>query len=273
MMRPQAARMPPPCRDRPSTTCDTWARPHLVTRPTVATYFLSDLHLPPEVSPLRQHFLSFVEGRAGGSEAIYILGDLFEYWIGDDVGMQVYATEVAALTALTARGVPVYFQHGNRDFLVGRDFSALTGVALLDDPAVIDLYGVPTLVSHGDLLCTDDVNYQRWRRFSRFKPAQWVFHRLPVSRRERIAGGLRSGSDAAKANKAENIMDVNAKAVVAAFAQHRVRRMIHGHTHRPDDHQVTLPSGAAERIVLADWNEKRREVLEVDAAGMRRIEV
>jgi UDP-2,3-diacylglucosamine hydrolase len=239
----------------------------LTTASIVATYFLSDLHLPPEVSPLRQHFLSFVEGRAGGAEAVYVLGDLFEYWIGDDVGMQVYAPEVAALTALTARGVPVWFQHGNRDFLVGREFSALTGVALLDDPAVVDLYGTRTLVSHGDRLCTDDVAYQRWRRFSRFKPAQWVFHRLPVARRERIAGGLRSSSDTAKANKPENIMDVNADAVAGAFAHHRVARMIHGHTHRPAEHRV----GDTERIVLADWQPGKYEVLEVDAAGLRRV--
>jgi UDP-2,3-diacylglucosamine hydrolase len=230
------------------------------------TYFLSDLHLPPEVSPLRQHFLSFVEGRARGADAVYMLGDLFEYWIGDDVGMQVYAPEVAALAALTARGVPVYFQHGNRDFLVGRDFSALAGVAILDDPTVVDLYGVRTLVSHGDMFCTDDVAYQRWRRFARFRPAQWIFHRLPVSRRERIAGGLRSGSDAAKANKPENIMDVNARAVASAFAHYRVPRMIHGHTHRPDVHRV----GETERIVLADWRTDRCEVLEVDGAGVRR---
>jgi UDP-2,3-diacylglucosamine hydrolase len=235
----------------------------------VATYFLSDLHLPPEVSPLRQHFLSFVEGRARGAEGVYVLGDLFEYWIGDDVGMQVYAPEIAALAALTASGVPVYFQHGNRDFLVGRDFSALTGVAILDDPTVVDLYGTRTLVAHGDMFCTDDVAYQRWRRFSRLKPAQWIFHRLPVSRRERIAGGLRSGSDRSKANKPENIMDVNAGAVASTFAHYRVPRMIHGHTHRPMEHRV----GDAERIVLADWRPERCEVLEVDASGFRRIAV
>lgn len=222
---------------------------------------------------MRQHFLSFLEGRARAAESVYILGDLFEYWIGDDVGMQVYAPEVAALAALCARGVPVWFQHGNRDFLVGRDFAALTGVAPLQDPVVVDLYGTRTLVSHGDVFCTDDVAYQRWRRFSRNRPAQWMFGRLSRERRERIAGGLRSGSDAAKANKPENIMDVNAGAIARAFAHHRVRRMIHGHTHRPGEHRVALAQGEGERIVLADWHDDRSEVLEVDAGGWRRIAV
>lgn len=237
------------------------------TRPTL---FVSDLHLPPEASPLRGRFLRFLEGPARDAAAIYILGDLFESWIGDDVGLLQYAPEVAALSALTARGIAVYFQHGNRDFIVGRDFFDLTGVAALPDPHRVDLHGMPTLVSHGDVYCTDDRAYQRWRRFSRIRFAQRVFLMLPRTRRERIAGGLRSGSDRAKQNKAENIMDVNVRAIRSGMAQAGVRRLIHGHTHRPGTYEVDLPIGPAERVVLPDWRDDSCDYLRIDANGITR---
>lgn len=238
---------------------------------TRATLFLSDLHLPPDASPLRERFLRFLGGPAREAAAVYILGDLFESWIGDDAGLQVYAAEVGALAALTAGGVAVYFQHGNRDFMVGADFFALTGVRALPDPHRIELQGRATLISHGDLLCTDDVGYQRWRRFSRRRWAQWVFLHLPRARREKIAGGLRSGSDTAKRNKAENIMDVNTRAVRSLMAQHGVTQMIHGHTHRPGSYPVDLPLGAAQRVVLPDWHGEVCEYLRFDASGVGRI--
>lgn len=237
------------------------------TRPTL---FVSDLHLPPEPSPLRDRFLRFLEGPAKDAAAVYILGDLFESWIGDDVGTQQYAPEVAALSALTALGVAVYFQHGNRDFIVGRDFFDLTGVIVMPDPQRIDLHGTPTLISHGDVWCTDDRAYQRWRRFSRNRFAQRVFLRLPRARRERIAGGLRSGSDRAKQNKAENIMDVNVRAVRSAMAQAGVQRVLHGHTHRPGTYPVDLPIGSATRVVLPDWRDDSCDYLRVDASGITR---
>lgn len=235
------------------------------------TLFLSDLHLPPEPSPLRERFLRFLNGPAREAAAVYLLGDLFESWIGDDVGLQLYAPEVAALAALTARGVAVYFQHGNRDFMVGADFFALTGITPLRDPQLVSLHGHNTLVSHGDVFCTDDRGYQRWRRFSRVRLFQWIFMRLSRARREKIAGGLRSGSDRAKANKAENIMDVNPRAVRSAMAQHGVTRLIHGHTHRPGTYAVDLPIGPAERVVLPDWREDSFDCLRVDAQGLRRV--
>lgn len=233
----------------------------------MTTIFLSDLHLPPEPSALRETFLGFLSGPATRAEAVYILGDLFEYWIGDDVGLQVYAKEVAALATLSGRGIPLYFMHGNRDFMVGRKFAKQTGAKLLHDPTTLDLCGVRTLISHGDIFCTDDLGYQRWRRFSRNPIPRWVFERLPVSRRERIAGGLRSSSR----NKAESIMDVNETTIRAAFKQHRVQRIIHGHTHRPAEHRYDLSQGFCERIVLADWRPQQREILEVSDAGLRRI--
>ncbi len=235
------------------------------------TLFISDLHLPDEPSPLREGFLRFLDGPARSAKAVYILGDLFEYWIGDDVGMQAYAAEIASLKALTASGVAVYFMHGNRDFLVGKRFATATGVQLLHDPLTVDLHGHRTLLSHGDLWCTDDVGYQRWRRFSRNCIAQWIFSMLPLARRQAIAGGVRGKSASAKRNKAESIMDVNADAVVQAFQHYRIDRIIHGHTHRPATHALSLAAGNAERIVLADWREGQMEYLAVDETGAYRV--
>ena len=233
--------------------------------------FISDLHLAPDTPAATQALLRFLRDTAPGADALYVLGDLFEYWIGDDVGLRVYAPEIEELAALNATGTRIFFQHGNRDFLVGRAFARASGVNLLPDPVVIDLHGVPTLLSHGDLFCTDDVGYQRWRRFSRNPLAQWIYRRLSRARRERIAGGLRNDSDTAKRNKAEQIMDVNSQVVARMIASHGVRRLIHGHTHRPAEHVVTLPAGEARRIVLADWRPDRREYFRVDASGWRRV--
>jgi UDP-2,3-diacylglucosamine hydrolase len=234
----------------------------------LATLFISDLHLPAQPSKLRDVFIQFLEGPALKAEALYILGDLFEVWIGDDVGLQVYAREVSRLAALTARGVPVYFIRGNRDFLVGSHFAQISGVTLLPDPCVVDLYGKPTLLSHGDLFCTDDLGYQRWRRFSRNTLAQWCFVYLPITWRKRIATGARSQSDKEKIYKPQDIMDVNAIATASAFETWHTQHMIHGHTHRPADHR---DERGHERIVLADWTPQRMEALAVDAHGMRRI--
>lgn len=234
----------------------------------MSSLILSDLHLPAKASPLREAFAAFLAGPARKAEAVYLLGDLFEYWIGDDVGLAAYPEEIRNLKALRASGVPVYFMHGNRDFLVGKAFSRATGVQLLPDPSVVNLHGTPTLLSHGDPYCTDDIAYQKWRRFSRNPFAQWIFNLLPRSRREKIAGGLRSQSNEDKRWKPEDIMDVSPQAIDSAFAQHKVKRMIHGHTHRPAEHPH---ANGCERIVLADWRSERMEYLEVDASGIRRI--
>lgn len=237
------------------------------------TLFLSDLHLPATPSPLRSSFLRFLQGPAREANVIYILGDLFESWIGDDVGLQQFAPEVAALAALAASGVHLYYQHGNRDFMVGSDFFALTGVAPLPDPTLIELQGEPVLISHGDRYCVDDRGYQRWRRFSRMRWAQWLFLRLPRARREKIAGNIRGDSDAAKRNKPESIMDVNTGAIRSALTRAGVRRMIHGHTHRPGTYEVDLPTGPARRIVLPDWRSDTQDYLCFDAQGMQQRSV
>ncbi|MFT4047426.1 MAG: UDP-2,3-diacylglucosamine diphosphatase [Solimonas sp.] len=227
---------------------------------------LSDLHLPNEPSPLREGFLRFLAGPARGAEAVYLLGDLFEYWAGDDVGIEDYAPEVAALRALTANGVPVCFIAGNRDFLVGRGFSKATGVRLLGDPVVVELGGVKTLLSHGDIFCTDDRAYQRWRRFTRNRLAQWLFLRLPKAHRHAIAGNLRQRSGADKRNKPSTIMDVSEATVVATMKRYGVTRLIHGHTHRPADHLLRVGLERAARLVLADWHAERMEYLSIDAS-------
>lgn len=237
----------------------------------MSTLLLSDLHLPPERSPLRDTFVAFLEGPARKANAVYILGDLFEYWIGDRAGLRQYAREIAALSALTVRGVAVYFQQGNRDFLVGEDFALLTGARLLPDPAIAQIEGVPTLISHGDLFCTGDVGYQRWRRFSRNGLAQRVFLMLPLRLRAGIAGGLRGGSNTAKRGKQAAIMDVEDASVRAAFAQTGVTRMIHGHTHRPGQHDYELDGRRCERVVLADWRPERMEYLELEGRALRRV--
>ena len=236
----------------------------------MSVLLLSDLHLPLEPSPLREGFARFLAGPARQAEAVYILGDLFEYWIGDDAGLRDYAAEILQLRALADSGVPVRFMHGNRDFLVGRRFAAAAGVELLRDPLRLELDGVPTLLSHGDRWCTDDRAYQRWRRFSRNPLVQRAFGLLPESRRHRIAGAARKQSEVDKSNKPEAIMDVNEAAVRQAFRAHGARRIIHGHTHRPAEHHYDIDGTPRERIVLADWRPGHREYLICADGGLRR---
>lgn len=234
----------------------------------MATLFISDLHLCAERPHITRLFLDFLARDAGAAEALYILGDLFEYWIGDDglnpgdnAGAE-FGEIVAALRQVSDGGVPIYVQHGNRDFLLGEQFCAATGCQLLADPAVIDLYGEPTLLMHGDLLCTDDHEYQQVRR--QVRDPRWIAQFLARTRTEReaLVRGYRAQSQAVTQAKAADIMDVNADAVSAAMAAHGVRRMIHGHTHRPAIHET--PNG--KRIVLGDWYEQG-SVLVCDPAG------
>jgi UDP-2,3-diacylglucosamine hydrolase len=233
----------------------------------VSTLFISDLHLSPERPAIAALFLRFLRDRARGAEALYILGDLFEYWIGDDAGR---APEVqpllAALRALTQAGVPVYVMHGNRDFLLGPGFEQDSGCRLLPDPTVITLYGEPVLLMHGDTLCTDDVDYLKFRAMVR--NPQWVQMFLAKSIPERIAMAreYREVSKAATTTKKPEIMDVNPAAVEAALRDHQVRHLIHGHTHRPAQHQFTLDGQTARRTVLGDWYDQG-SVLTCEAGG------
>lgn len=212
--------------------------------------------------------MEFLEGPAREARQVFILGDLFEYWIGDDVGLRIYAREISRIAALTASGVEVFFMAGNRDFLVGKSFAEISGAKILPDPTVLMLDNGPALLSHGDIFCSDDVGYQKWRRISRNGFIQSVFLLLPRALRERIAGDLRNQSAGNKAGKSAEIMDVNAATVGAAFQKHQIKRIIHGHTHRPAEHR---DAEGHERIVLADWTPSRMEYLEISPSGMQRI--
>lgn len=217
------------------------------------TLFLSDLHLE-DKAPERTGWLStFLAGPARKADAVYILGDLFEYWIGDDA-VSATARQVAQDTAaLGEAGVPCYFMHGNRDFLLGESYAAQAGMQLLPEHHVADLYGTPTLLLHGDTLCTDDVEYQAFRQQTRNPAWQQAVLAMSIEERIQLAEGARDASMKHTGSAAMEIMDVNQQAVLDAFNEHGVSRMIHGHTHRPAHHHVDAAGLHAERIVLGAW--------------------
>ena len=218
------------------------------------TLFISDLHLTAARPLINELFFDFLEREARTAEALYILGDFLEYWIGDDALTQPEYRPIAEnLRALTAAGTPVYLMRGNRDFLLGPRFEQETGCQLIDDPTVIDLYGTAVLLMHGDTLCTDDVDYLAFRRMTRAESWQRDFLAKPIDERDTIARGHRELSQQSTAQKAPEIMDVTQPAVVATLRQHGVRQLIHGHTHRPGEHVFELDGKPARRTVLGDW--------------------
>ncbi len=219
----------------------------------MTTLFISDLHLSAERPDITACFLRFMAQEARGIDALYVLGDLFEMWIGDDDESPFHQQVKQAFRALTDSGVPCYFIHGNRDFLIGRRFSEETGVTLLPEHSVIDLYGTPTLILHGDTLCTLDEGYQRYRKKVHNRFIQWLFFRLPLRYRQQIGHKMRSGSSQSNQMKSQAIMDVTPTEVLKAMNQYQVRQMIHGHTHRPDVHDILVQGQPAQRIVLGDW--------------------
>ena len=191
-----------------------------------------------------------------------MLGDLFNAWPGDDdSGDPFNASVIDAFRLLSDRGIPVFFQHGNRDFLLGSRFAQSTGGTLLAEEVVVDIEGTPTLLMHGDQLCTDDVGYQQFRAQVRNPQWQQMVLEQPLAMRKALAKEMREGSDSSKAGKSMKIMDVNADAVSQAFHRHGVSRMIHGHTHRPARHVVTVDGRERERIVLPDWRDSGAYVL------------
>jgi UDP-2,3-diacylglucosamine hydrolase len=217
----------------------------------VPSLFISDLHLSEERPAANERFFSFLEKEARGADALYILGDFFEYWIGDDdLAYPFNAVIAGSLRSLSESGVPLFFMHGNRDFLVGQGFCDATGARLLDDPTLLDLQGERTLLMHGDTLCTDDVDYQAWRRTARSAEFQRGFLAKSIAERRHAVLGMREKSRQVVEAKPAEIMDVNDGAVREAMQRHGVRRLIHGHTHRPGHHRV---AGAGERWVLPDW--------------------
>jgi len=222
----------------------------------VTRLFVSDVHLGAEAEPAIAQFLEFLRAEAARAEALYILGDLFESWVGDDDRSPAAVRVCAALRTLTSGGVPCFVMHGNRDFLLGPGFEARSGCHLLPDPVVAQLGAEPVLLTHGDALCTDDHSYQELRSIVRQGVWQQRFLALPLERREALAGEVRAGSRRHTARTVPTIMDVNDTAVAGAFRACRVRRMIHGHTHRPGVHDTRIDGTAAQRIVLGAWYEQ-----------------
>ncbi|RZA21472.1 MAG: UDP-2,3-diacylglucosamine diphosphatase [Lysobacteraceae bacterium] len=224
----------------------------------MTTLFIADLHLDPERPVITELFGRFLDGEARQAQALYILGDLFEAWVGDDDPSAAGAFVAEKLRGLVDAGVPVYFIRGNRDFLLGGDYATRAGMAVLPDPAVVVLHGQATLVLHGDLLCTDDVAYQQFRAQSRDPRWQAQFLEQPLQARLAFAAQARAASKArygelVAAGTAETIGDVAPATVREWFKRYGVRRMIHGHTHRPAIHDE---GGGNTRIVLGDWYEQ-----------------
>ncbi|RCS28809.1 UDP-2,3-diacylglucosamine diphosphatase [Rhodanobacter denitrificans] len=234
----------------------------------MATLFIADLHLDParpQITALFERYLAGAEVR--GADALYILGDLVEAWIGDDDDAELPARIAAASRAVRDAGVPVYFMAGNRDFLLGPAFAGRAGLTLLDDGTVHDIHGRPTLLMHGDVLCTDDLAYQAVRRQVRTPEWQAQILAMPLEARRAFAARARADSKAHTGSTMESIMDVNAGTVAETMRKAHVTRLIHGHTHRPAVHSFELDGDPAERIVLGDWYE-HGSVLRVDNDGV-----
>jgi UDP-2,3-diacylglucosamine hydrolase len=236
----------------------------------MTTRFVSDLHLSAARPAQLALFLEFLACAQQRAQALYILGDLFEVWLGDDDDTPANTAVVSALAALSAAGVALRVGFGNRDFLYGSRFVAASGAQLLDDYAVIDLYGTPVLLTHGDLLCTRDVKYQRFRSVVRHPLVRGLFLSIPLAWRQRIAHRTRSGTIASMQRKDDAVMDVDETTVSVIMARYKVNLLIHGHTHRPAVHDYE--AGRRRRIVLGDWYESDA-VLVCDANNQRAMRI
>ena len=222
---------------------------------TAYTLFVADVHLQPEANhPINQAFKQFLIGEAPKAEALYILGDLFEMWVGDDIGLEQYEDIIRQFKTLTDQGLPIYLQFGNRDFLMRQNFWNATGIQKLEDIHTDKLYGQDYLMLHGDTLCTDDKGYQRMRSIFRNPIVSWIFLHLCKKRRLRIGNKMRASSKKYSQDKTNDIMDVNNQAVCNLFNEHQtVKHMIHGHTHRPAHHTIEAEHTTLNRWVLGDW--------------------
>ncbi|WP_212631645.1 UDP-2,3-diacylglucosamine diphosphatase [Pseudomonas sp. KB-10] len=227
---------------------------------------ISDLHLEEKRPDITRAFLHFLVTCARQAEALYILGDFFEVWIGDD-GMTPFQHEIAgALRTLSNAGTRIYLMHGNRDFLIGKRFCREAGCTLLSDPHKVQMNGEPVLLMHGDSLCTLDVGYMKLRRWLRNPLSLLILRNLPLATRQKLARKLRNESRAQTRMKASEIVDVTPEEVVRVMAEHGVRTLIHGHTHRPAVHELKVNGQPAKRIVLGDWD-RQGWALQVDGEG------
>ncbi|MDR7089439.1 UDP-2,3-diacylglucosamine diphosphatase [Cellvibrio fibrivorans] len=219
------------------------------------TLFISDLHLHESRPQVTRAFFQFLHTQAVHAEALYILGDFFDAWIGDDDNSELAQDVTNGLHKLSELGVAIYFMHGNRDFLLGATYAKKAGMELIPDGITIDLYGTPTLLMHGDSLCTDDVEYQQFRAMVRSPHWQQQILAQPIATRRALAAQMRAKSQSMNSLKADDIMDVSPAEVLTQMESAGVTRMIHGHTHRPARHQLVIAGKPAERIVLGDWHD------------------
>ena len=232
-------------------------------------FFISDLHLALEKKEITQHFISFLNNQARNASVVYILGDLFDVWVGDDNNSSSIKEIKTELKQLTDSGTQVFLQQGNRDFLLGQQFCKETGITLLDDYAIIDLNGDKTLLTHGDLLCSDDIAYQEFRKKSH--TVEWKQNVLskPLFIRILAARWYRFRSYFHKRKKSQDIMDVNQQTVVNIMKEHDCLRLIHGHTHRPAIHDFEINGKTAQRFVLAEWKKEGVEILRWNSKGYK----
>ncbi|WMN88309.1 UDP-2,3-diacylglucosamine diphosphatase [Vibrio parahaemolyticus] len=232
----------------------------------MTTLFISDLHLTPSRPDITECFVTFMRTEAPKADALYVLGDLFEFWVGDDDKTPFSNKIRTEFKTLTDSGVRVFFIQGNRDFLLGKRFCKQTGITLLDDVCTIDLYGKKAVILHGDTLCTDDVDYQKFRKTVHQPWLQWVFNHIPWFIKKKIVAKVQSDIRDDKSNKSLDIMDVNQSEVENVMSQYCVDLMIHGHTHRPDTHHFDVNGVKKTRIVLGDWY-TQGSVLQVNSDG------
>ena len=228
---------------------------------TGVTLFISDLHLDPSRPTVTRAFLDLLKGEAAHVDALYILGDFFESWVGDDDDSPLIAEVSSALQALSTSGTNCYLMHGNRDFLIGEQFCQQSGCTLLPDPCTIELYGKPVLLMHGDSLCTGDESYMAFRAQARSPQWQQQILAMPLDDRRALAKQLRESSMDANSNKAEDIMDINQAELEKVMLELDVQTLIHGHTHRPATHTFELQGKACQRIVLGDWGESAWQII------------
>jgi UDP-2,3-diacylglucosamine hydrolase len=222
-----------------------------------STLFISDLHLCASRPGITAAFIEFLQNTASKVKALYILGDLFEYWAGDDdIDDTFHQQIISSFKNLSATGVKVFLMHGNRDFLIAEGFCQMAGITLLDDPTMIDLHGKKALLSHGDDLCVDDVAYQQFRIQVRDKKWQHEFLNQPLQIRKKQIEAIRARSEQEKTQKSLEIMDVNNEAVIALLRKYQPDMLIHGHTHRPNQHSIDLNDRLITRWVLGDWYEQ-----------------
>lgn len=238
----------------------------------MATYFISDLHLERIESPITNIFTAFLDD-LNQNDSLYILGDLFESWIGDDNVSELSQYISDRLLMLSERDISVAIMHGNRDFLIGEDFCKASSIELINDPRIIEIDTKKVMLTHGDELCTDDSEYQAFRSVVRNPLWQKDFLNFPISKREKIAGEAKDASKDSKENKAMEIMDVNTDAVLKAFNDHDIEIMIHGHTHRPNIHKVSNEGKNLTRYVLGDWSKNSAIILKWNEAEVELMDL